>query len=84
MIALDEIKERRDLRAGKVTPLACAGSLQQAAEQGRIEAFVAVVKLADGSIQTVWSHIQNTEALGLLECGKDDVMIQMREGERMD
>ncbi|WP_336101401.1 hypothetical protein [Paenibacillus phytohabitans] len=81
---MDEIKERRDLRAGKVTPLACAGSLQQAAEQGRIEAFVAVVKLADGSIQTVWSHIQNTEALGLLECGKDDVMIQMREGERMD
>ncbi|KUP22404.1 hypothetical protein [Paenibacillus sp. DMB5] len=77
---MDEVRERRNNRAGKITPLACAGSLQQAAEQGRIESFIAVVKLADGSIQTVWSHIQNTEALGLLECGKDDVMNQIREG----
>ncbi|QWU17385.1 hypothetical protein SAMN04487895_104229 [Paenibacillus sophorae] len=76
---MDEIKERRDRRAGKVTPLACAESLLQAAEHGRIEAFVAVVKLADGTIQTTWSHVQSIEALGLLECGKDDVMQHMRE-----
>ncbi|MFF2910000.1 hypothetical protein [Paenibacillus sp. NPDC057934] len=76
---MDEIKERRDRRSGKVTPLVCAESLVQAAEQGRIEAFVAVVKLADGTIQTTWSQIQSIEALGLLECGKDDVLQKMRE-----
>ncbi|MDT3426075.1 hypothetical protein J2Z22_001595 [Paenibacillus forsythiae] len=75
---MDEIKERRDRREGKVTPMACAESLLQAAEQGRIEAFVAVVKLADGTLQTVWSHIRSTEVLGLLECGRDDVMQTMK------
>ncbi len=76
---MDEVRERRALRQGKVTPLTCTMSLVQAAEDGRIKSLVVVVKLTDDTIQTVWSDVPSLEALGLLECGKDDVMQVIKE-----
>lgn len=76
---MDEVRERRAKKEGKVTPKACIQNLLEAIERGEVEVVVFVTKQPDGIIRTGWSEVLSTEAIGMLECGKDDIFLTMRD-----
>lgn len=76
---MDELRERRAHKNGEVTPKACIENLLQAIDHGEVESVIFVTKMTDGVIKTGWSAILSTEAIGLLECGKDDIFNTMND-----
>jgi hypothetical protein len=76
---LNEFMERRAKKEGKVTPKACIENLLKAIELGEVASVVFVARQPDGLIKTGWSNTIHTELLGLLECGKNHVLIDMSE-----
>lgn len=76
---MNEVMERRAKREGKVTPKACIEHLLQAIERGDVETVVFVARSPNGIIDSGWSETKHTELLGLLECGKNQVLNEMSE-----
>lgn len=76
---MNEVLERRAKREGKVTPKACTENLLKAIEHGEVETVVFVARQPDGVIKTGWSNTLHTELLGLLECGKNQILCEMSE-----
>lgn len=75
--ALDELRERRAKRQGNVTPKACIQNLLRAIELGEVESVVFVARQPNGIIRTGWSDTMHTELLGMLECGKFELIEDM-------
>ncbi|AYB38540.1 hypothetical protein [Brevibacillus laterosporus] len=68
---VEKIEELRAKKEGKVTPKALINNLLLAIEKDEVEGVVFVAKDKDGLIRTGWSDFESTEAIGLLECGKE-------------
>lgn len=78
----NKVKDFKELKAaknGEVTPKALINNLNRAIEEGQIESVVYVVRLSDGEIRTGYSNVNQTEVVGLLECGKMNVFNDMYE-----
>lgn len=79
MVVVDEVKEHRAKREGKVTPRALADNLVRLIEDGEVESVVVVTRRTDRTITTCWSQGEALVALGLLEAGKNDILLEMME-----
>lgn len=71
---IEKIGDLRAKKEGRITPKAMITNLLQAIEAGEIKGVVFVAKTSDDEIETGWSNLQTTEAIGLLECGKAEVL----------
>lgn len=71
---IEKIEELRAKKEGRITPKAMITNLLQAIETGEIKGVVFVAKTKDDEIETGWSNVKTTEAIGLLECGKAEVL----------
>ena len=74
---IEKIEELRAKKEGRITPKAMITNLLQAIETGEIKGVIFVAKTKDDEIETGWSNLQTTEAIGLLECGKAEVLQAM-------
>ncbi|WP_342512808.1 hypothetical protein MKY34_19705 [Sporosarcina sp. FSL K6-1522] len=76
---VNELKEFKAKKEGKVTPKALIENLLMAIENGEIESVVFVARSNDQEIKTGWSDFSSVEALGLLTCGQHEVISGMHE-----
>jgi len=63
-----------DKEDGVVTPEAIANSLTKSIAEGDVETVITVY-IKDGVITSGWSDCDTTEAIGLLELAKHQIMI---------
>ncbi|WP_289141436.1 hypothetical protein [uncultured Brevibacillus sp.] len=74
---IEKIEDLRAKKEGRITPKAMITNLLQAIEIGEIKGVVFVAKTQDDDIETGWSDVQTTEAIGLLECAKAEILQAM-------
>nr|BDD44723.1 hypothetical protein 4 [bacterium] len=67
-----EMKSRKN---GELTPAYLAENLNSAAEDGKIKKLVYITVNDDGSISCGWSTMSNTETIGLIEIGKQNILV---------
>ena len=77
---MNEINEYRAIKEGKATPKYLIDELQREYEQGNIKHIAVVISNGD-TINTAWSAMDNTKAIGLLECGKREMLDDMYDWE---
>lgn len=75
-VDINEFKAKKD---GVITPKEVILNLLSAIEKGEIESVVFVAKDKAGYLHPGWSHLQLTEAVGMLECGKVEIIESMYE-----
>lgn len=69
-------KEEKAKKDGEYTPNQLIEDLEESKD--KTEAIVAVRLLEDETILASWSNINNTEAIGLLEVAKDQILKDMQ------
>lgn len=75
---VDELKEKKARKNGEVTIAGLTKSLLSVIESGEVEQIVIVTKMKDGTINTGYTQANHLSVLGLLECGKDDIICEMK------
>jgi hypothetical protein len=76
---MNEINEYRAKKEGRITPKELVKNLMVAIENGEIDCVVYITRDKEGIIETGWSDIVHTEAIGLTEVGKQRLIDGMRE-----
>ena len=74
-----DFKELKARKNGEVTPTFLAENLEWATKEGRIEKLVYFTIDDDGAIRCGWSKMSNTELIGLIEIGKQNIFDDFRE-----
>lgn len=75
-INLNEIKARKN---GTVTPASLVEGLEKAISDGKIKKIVYITVDEKDEIRCGWSNMRNTELVGLLEIGKQNVINEISE-----
>lgn len=75
----NELYEFKAKKEGKVTSRELINNLVTAIEAGEVEAVVFVARGKEGIIKTGWSDVMSTEALGMLHCGQQEIIVCMYE-----
>ena len=78
-LQVNELKEFKAKKEGRVTPKALIENLLIAIEKGEVESVVFVARSNDQEIKTGWSNFNSVEVLGLLACGQHEVISDMQE-----
>lgn len=76
---MNEINEYRAKKEGRTTPKELINNLMDAITSGEIDCVVYITRDKEGIIETGWSDIVHTEAIGLIEIGKQKLIDDMRE-----
>jgi len=76
---MNDLREFKAKKEGRVTPKVLVENLLQAVDKGEVECIVFVARCKEGEIRTGWSEIYHTEAVGLLELGKLEVISDMHD-----
>ena len=78
---MDHIDEYRAKKEGKVTPEMLLKILQHEVETGNIDSIAYVAKRKDGMITSGWTDMLHTEAIGLYEIAKLQVVDDLYDDE---
>lgn len=76
---MNDLKEFKAKKEGRVTPKALIENLLIAIENGEVESVIFVARSSEGEIKTGCSDFSSVDALGLLTCGQHDVINSMYE-----
>lgn len=71
---MSNFNEYKAKKEGKITPKVLLDIVNEEIEADRIESIVIVSKYEDGYIHTGWTDMYHTEAIGLMEIAKNQVM----------
>lgn len=72
-----DLKEVKAKKAGEVTVKSVIDDLLEGYERNEIKSIVCVVRSDKDEILVSCNHIEQTEAVGMLECGKQNFIIDM-------
>lgn len=75
---MSEFEEARAKREGKITPHQLTNNLAEACKEDDIEFVIYVTREKSGIVNVGWSAGNTTEAIGLLEVAKQDIIDSMR------
>jgi len=67
---MDELKERRAIKAGYFTPIQALKVVQEDMSRGDVDKFIVVILTADNTVQVISSEMSEIELMGILELAK--------------
>lgn len=67
---MDELKERRAIKAGYFIPIQVLKVVQENMSRGDVDKFVAVTLTADNTVQVTSCEMSEIELMGILELAK--------------